>query len=602
MQQRAANLRPAQHLRETQLAPPHSHSFVDRAILLFLLQRQRVRRNAMPRPRDYDRRIAKLLDTIAEQGRDKVVSSAEISPNTLRSLTSGRLPWWDKSSSTKFDDKRLSTQKRTKKLWAKSLTRIAHYLDDLPPDYWLETCGLDPADPEISVAVEDELRSIAAKTKQPLRTDIIRRIRYNNNHVDTQVFLYPPFCRNENDEAGFFWSLCDRIIKSINPAFIPKIDVEAELRTLLDQDDCPLIVGVFDTVYRRFQGFDFLPIRGWEVSLAAVSITGASQDSPPLQPRTITWADITSISSAQRNKIKALVVTNEVGHLFLSGHLGSYYKPETLTLFTNETLSNYHDHVRTLLELHRDNPGHSYVFVADEYSCRHLVHQFQLLVNYRQRSTSANDHDTEDFARLVDAARQQQLRAELVKGNRWEFPSYQLAIGSPSGGSYEQSRWFHLLENALHSEIYGSAYLQTATAYGDLMVLAMDEPGFHFSDIPSGARPTYFDVGSKPETTTHFWLTAYKRVFESLAKSTERSTVAEKFVAAVLMLPRSAESTRLAGLFEAAKTFFLDSEDRRTKEAVLSALDHDGYEAGSNDYHPALSLLGEWCSTTGDNS
>lgn len=509
---------------------------------------------------DYEQSITSLIRRVAQEGRDTVCSETEISPNTLTDITSGNLPWLRDD----WAEKRVSTKKRTQRLWAKSLTRIAAYVQE-PVEKWLRACHLDHADEGIASVVAEQQEEIEKKTGRPVASDVLSVIHYNNNEVDVELFKYHPFCEGDNDREGFFWTMSDRIIRSINPEFAPRTEVESELSVLLRDDGPQLIVGVFDTVYRRFKGFDFLPIRGWEVRLSAVTVAPALNDNGDSAAsknatEAPTWNDIVQPELAESKRVRALVVDGEVGYLFLKSHLGDFYKSEgpTKKLYKNTVLSSYPDHINTLLNLRDKQPNNQFVFVADEYSCRHLVQLF-------------NDRTS------PDGARRDGLRAQLVDGHPWEFPNYQLAIGSPSGGSFEQSRWFHLLGDALETEIYGSAYIQTAIAYGDLMVRAINEDGFDFEDIPSGSRPSFFWLKvrsrSEPEKTRHFWDRVYESVFRAIDAFPSMNSASDKLHAAIRMLPRDADEPIVIQLLRNASKVFMACDEQVQVKQLRETLD-----------------------------
>lgn len=491
----------------------------------------------MPKPSDYDDKIRSLKTKISFQKRETVCSETEISPNTLVDITDGDMPWWRPD----FEKNRESTKKRTKRLWAKSICRIAAYLGE-PVEQWLETCGLGLDEDGIREAVEQQTVAIAEKQGQPVMSDVLSQIRFRKNVVDTQLFVYPPFCNYEGDEHGFFGQIAARIVKSINPSFHCNISAVESLEDLLRQNECPLIVGVFDTTYRRFGGIDFQPIRGWNARLGAVVINEWSKKKESsAENKQICWADITQPTKAKQKNIRALVVENEVGALFLSSHASDYYRDDSRnpTLIFNRVLSNTSEHIERLLKLRRADPDKEYVFVADEYSCRHLVDRF----NEGQFAGRDDEH---------------YFKAQMVQGNDWEFPTYAISFATPAGGGYEASRWFRLVENALETEIYGSAYVQTAYAYGELIVGAIKEDGFRFEDIPYGARPTFFELGRASgrysAKTKHFWQEVYKPVLDCICSLPSRTSESSKLEAFTKMLPREAPTEIVFQLLQDAVT------------------------------------------------
>ena len=225
------------------------------------------------------------------------------------------------------------------------------------------------------------------------------------------------------------------------------------------------------------------------------------------------------------------------------------------------------------------------MLVADEYTCRHVVAEFN-------NTISASESEKGD------------LRAELAVGDPWEFPAFQIAVGAPSGGSYEQSRWFHLLEAAFESEIYGTAYIQTATMYGELIIRAMSERGFDFTDIPSGARPRYFhlsgDTYEGRGKTDHFWNKVYESVIDNIAAqqslggldSESIASAADRLIGLVLIMPKDAPAKTIRRLIQIGVKRIYDGKEP-SENAIKTAMDEWSKRDIRSDYIPAFEALKE---------
>ncbi|MBI2929070.1 MAG: hypothetical protein HYY24_25685 [Verrucomicrobia bacterium] len=436
----------------------------------------------------------------------------------MLAIEKGAFPWL---SDDLVKQKQVAANTRIMAAWARALTRVAILLGD-PPEEWARGCGLLNFPGLSEDAILKTVRDAADRLRRDKRTGqleslssgakILERIKRTSERtrkaVRVGILEYPPFSVGEKGQS-FFEQVAQRVVGSINPEWeienlTPPVDAGRishfvdELVSLPPTYD--LVMGLFETLYRRGRGIDFVSLPGWKINLSAVHLCPrGTSEGDALIPR---WENICRPKGNE--PFHVLVIKEEAGYLFMKGPC--HFSAWPTHLHEQISTRSPSELAEALEDAAKKFGWHRVVLVADEETCRVIMHEF----NSRR-----------------------EFEAREAKGAPENCPKYDLTIAFPSGNP----EWRELIQAAVSRELFSNAFLVTAELYAQVMVHGCFLLGRESGRIRSTWRPYFFPLES-PHVTLQFWVEVFKRSYERAKR--ENAALDDKNawdVAASLMPP-----------------------------------------------------------------
>jgi hypothetical protein len=295
---------------------------------------------AGPLVQDVSIRLGELAST---RTRHELARELGIATSTIKALLEKKVP--------------SQMSPKQQRAWARALTRIARYVG-AEPRAWVEGYGFQWSD---TFATSTARALDEAAPPEP--DDIVLRsirARATTRFGGTVRVAYStlfPFASDRGGEENFHTLFAGRLIGTINPDWRMAdaqqfLEIDKTIATLLDRpDECHAVFGLFDTIARRQQDIEFLPVAGLHMPLGMVT---ANSD--------ITWDDVVG------GRCWPLVIRGEAGDHFIRGECG--YAAEACEFVR----SFEHHEISATFRRMLDRVGAAVpVFVADEETCRQVV-------------------------------------------------------------------------------------------------------------------------------------------------------------------------------------------------------------------------------------
>jgi len=261
--------------------------------------------------------------------------------------------------------------------------------------------------------------------------------------VAVGVLRWPPFFEDgESLSNSWAWSYTKRLVGSINPIEWTLTPVESRSITDAVEDigtgkpHADLVFGVYDNSYRRLKGLAFIHLPGIGVPLGIIRRKGDAA---------VSWDAITNMDVHPRAQPLALVMSGEVGHLFLRGNC---QLAEQNTFPIHDETIKAEEIAARLCDLLDENPGRTTIFCADRTQCRNVMRALKgPTLRSRARKVEFELVDTDDVA-----------------------PVYRLGIAVRA----DADRWIELLRDAQTEELFRNTVGQTARDYATLLARSED--------------------------------------------------------------------------------------------------------------------------------
>lgn len=235
------------------------------------------------------------------------------------------------------------------------------------------------------------------------------------------------------------------------------------------EKQCDAVFGIYDTPFRRQLGLKFIHLPGLGVPLGAVEI------SSPVKSIPMTWNDIVHPSELQ--PLKALVIDDEAGHLFLKG-ICSYDENPSVQL-RSSLADSPKEIAQFCISESANRAGRRVLFIADRLTCNAVREELK-------RVGTVTSH---------------------FVGHSRLTPVYRVGIAIRA----DDQQWAELLESTQTEEVFRNAHQFTADAYFDLLLNRVSHP----SDI----LPLPFEPDLPPAVARRFSRYLLRRIAEVSSKS-----------------------------------------------------------------------------------
>lgn len=365
-----------------------------------------------------------------------------VSTKTLGALLKGKLLSTDMGD---FSSAPMEAGDRQVRGWAESLTRVALFLG-LDVSEVLESVKIDISNPGVAGAVDrvKEEDFIKRRHGDPVIDRILRR-----GGVKAGILVWPPFV-GQDEAPNHSWGgrYMKRLLRSINPRWEVELCPIRSLKKAIDGvlgegDDLDCCFGLYDTSSRRLRGLDFVDVPGLGVRLQVLTAA----------PEEVTWDDIFAGPTSGKRRLLPLVISDEVGHLFLQGVCG-YSNPETVSTVEHRSLAARLA-VKTALE---EDESSAVIFAADSATCQALLRQYRGSDWERDLPLRLTE---EEFER-VRATRD---RFRAVPESEGQGVAYRVGIAT----SADAKTWRSLLERTQKDELFRNGLSLTVTDYSRLL-------------------------------------------------------------------------------------------------------------------------------------
>jgi len=393
-----------------------------------------------------------------EQGLSKQVMAQEagVSIRTVQEVLSGD---YAKNPKPSPDPKVCSP--RQLRGYTEALTRLSRYVE-LPAEETLAAYGipLDWKDIRIWMTRVERRQAVYRGISDPVLEAILTREEKGEDNgkedgkIRAGVLMWPPFFE-ENEDIGksWAWEYISRLIGALNPLWTSKPMSVASINDAVQgitRGQYDLVFGIYDTPYRRLLGLSFIHLPGLGVPLGALAGNRAEE---------IDWRTITH--HKETGRIEALVIQEEVGHLFLAGACG--YTKNNLVVSAEADTASLAARFAKQLFLSRSSETRP-VLVADTLTCDRVKRELQL----------GNDWKKKDFLQGIDVAvlTPQINMIEFVTEDKNSItPVYRLGIAYRA----DAARWGDLLQGAQTEELFRNSLGLTAESYVNLLAKAEEK-------------------------------------------------------------------------------------------------------------------------------
>ena len=328
--------------------------------------------------------------------------------------------------------------------YVEALTRLAVFLG-LEPKEQVEAYGIDLNWAGVNGWVtRTARRNVIAKGMTDEAIDTI----VDRGGVEFGILRWQPFTKYGEPLANSWaYRYVARLIGSLNPRWNRQAprefnSINDAIESLTSRVNQPEIVfGIYDTPYRRLRGLRFLHLPGLGIPLGALG----HQDSDATT-QALSWSSIIRSGRDHGRPIRAVVVDDEVGHLFLMGACG--YVDDDLVVWKGEMTPEL---AEVFLHEVSEPRGKRVILVADRLTCE------------RVRSW-LRDPSWIDGAALSESARAVAREIGFVPDDR-TVPVYRVGLALPS----EADRLADLLAVAQSEELFRNARSLTASEYAQLL-------------------------------------------------------------------------------------------------------------------------------------
>lgn len=378
-----------------------------------------------------------------------------VAPATLRRIYDGEFADLEGRPLGEIDPKQ-------RRAWGETITTLSQEVSKrsaspIDPVAAVREFGLDPEDKVIRAAITRGMfdESEAAKIADTVLANIEARGAHLlgsdvKGIVSVGILTWPPISERDTDKS-FGHSFCKRLVGALNPVHW---DVQYKDRSTINEclgalvagksgDD--LTFGVYSTVSRQLHGLDFLPVPGVGIPLHALYFRP-----PQLKEFEINWATIGERSTFDDVGVRAYVLDEEVGELYLRGPCG-YTDQDVVSLKT-------FDHDAIADELRNPESDRITLFVADRPTC------IRVALIMRKRGQEFRGWSLDDAT-----------YPGTKFGDR-NCPVYRLGMAFRA----DSERWASLLKTALQEELFRNDSGWTASLYADLFARSFKE----FSLVP----------------------------------------------------------------------------------------------------------------------
>lgn len=293
--------------------------------------------------------------------------------------------------------------------------------------------------------------------------DAIAGRRDNNvNTVRAGYLKWEPFIdQGQEYEESWAVTFTRRLVKAINPegwslqspVGFESLD-QALAATIPGANSCDIVFGLYDTAYRRLRGTTFLHLPGLGIKIGAIVQKNG--------PRS--WLDIANEMRNHKADIKAVVMQNEVGHLFLRGSCG--YKRVDLEIVdsieTNDLAASYFRLANAV--------GSQAILVADRFTCRRIL----TYINKTEPKHILKDMEEDNISAIkkdlmilgdAEGDRQSNINAKNGDAAFDMVPTYRIGWGIRS----DSPRWLELLDLSMREELFYNGMQWTASQYAELL-------------------------------------------------------------------------------------------------------------------------------------
>jgi hypothetical protein len=399
-----------------------------------------------------------------EQGLSKqaMAQDAGVSIRTVQEVLSGDYAKDDPKTKKKrpSPDPKVCSPRQLRG-YTEALTRLSRYAG-IPAEETLPAYGisLDWKDIRTWMTRVERRQAVYRGISDPVLEAILTREEKKEDdgkeegRVRAGVLMWPPFFEdNEDIVESWAWEYVSRLIGALNPLWAPKPESVADINEAvkgITEGKYDLVFGIYDTPYRRLLGLSFIHLPGLGVPLGALVGNGAQG---------IDWRTITH--NKETSHIEALVIEEEVGHLFLAGAC-RYTKQDLVVSTESETasLAARFAHQLFLSSSSEIRP----ILVADNLTCSRVKRELQ----------SGNDWKRKDILQGIDVAA---LTPQINKVNfvtddkNSVTPVYRLGIAYRA----DAKRWGELLQAAQTEELFRNSLGLTAESYATLLAKAEDK-------------------------------------------------------------------------------------------------------------------------------
>lgn len=393
-----------------------------------------------------------------EQGLSKqaMAQEAGVSIRTVQEVLSGD---YAKDPKPSPDPKVCSP--RQLRGYTEALTRLSRYAE-LPAEETLPAYGisLDWKDIRTWMTRVERRQVVYRGISDPVLEAILTREEKKEDdgkeegRVRAGVLMWPPFYEdNEDVVKSWAWEYVSRLIGALNPLWAPKPDSVADINEAvkgITEGRYDLVFGIYDTPYRRLLGLSFIHLPGLGVPLGALAGNGAQG---------LDWRTITH--NKETSHIEALVIQEEVGHLFLAG--ACRYTKQDLVVSTESETASIAARFAHQLFLSRSSEVRP-ILVADKLTCSRVKRELQF----------GNDWKEKDILQGIDVAvltPQINLVDFVTEDKNSVTPVYRLGIAYRA----DAKRWGELLQAAQTEELFRNSLGLTAESYAILLAKAEEK-------------------------------------------------------------------------------------------------------------------------------
>jgi hypothetical protein len=352
---------------------------------------------------------------------------------------------------------------RQRRLWARSLARLALALDEDPQIWlqWFEAQGNTLLAEEVNRIISDamarvrrsERPAVASGGKAVASTFAVNTLREMREtlkwsqtrkfEVDVCFLTSSPHARAQTE---FYQEFLQRVFGIINPRLaIKSHELKTDAFSFKDlmeglSGDAPrfrVVIGPYQMVGRSAYQVRFIPIPGWRIRLAALVTTG--------HQRVPTWDAICRGRTGdgrmgQRDTLRILTIGGEAGDVYLRGFHG--YSPGV-------------DYISL--------PGYDPVGAANQF--------YQMAAKDKsQRKTTVLVIGEYEAARVRQTLAGQLEVVDVAARRGSGAPRYQLAMATGEG----DRRWFSTLNRAV-LELFKNSSAVVGELYGKYIVTLIEE-------------------------------------------------------------------------------------------------------------------------------